>query len=83
MTFQPNTIVFTRNGRKAEILAVLPPEKACDGQTVVALVDSGDYHSIETYFTDGLYEGHRTSTWDLMPTASVTVLAHHIKQVAE
>lgn len=67
--FDPRLPCRTRNGRKVEILAVLPPEKATnENETIVALVDVDDplMRSVEVYRADGVFDPRRPTTWDLV-----------------
>ncbi len=65
--------VQTVRGRKVEILAVLPEDKAVDGQTIVALVYAGSGTSVETYSPDGSFVANEQSMLDLV---NVEVLSH-------
>lgn len=62
--------ICTKNGRRCELIAVLPPEKAVHGhQTLVVLVNTPDpaLRTVDTYSMDGrLFPDGRESTLDLI-----------------
>ena len=84
MTFQPQTIVYTRNGRKAEILHVMPSGTATiDGAVMIALVHGWDGPDYLPYYANGRYLPNGECGLDLRLDAVPTVLADHIKRAKE
>lgn len=72
MTLDLSRPVRTRSGAKAEILTVLPPEKAVNGHdTIVALIwiDDELMRNVATYRADGSFlPGRKKSRLDLVNT---------------